>query len=95
VALTWLLAIARSAKVKKGSGEGKEECAYLTIASVAQVLKTLTNSLECQVGTFSSIELDWVRETKTSGGLHVERTRAKPMKGCPPSSIRINHYRLE
>ena len=52
----WLLAIAAVGKGDK-DGEMKAERAYLTGASAAQVLKTLTSSLECQVGTFPSTPL--------------------------------------
>ena len=69
MALTWLLAIATYTNVTKRRGD-KEEWAYLTIASAAHVFKTLTNSLECQVGTLSSAELDRSSEMKISGGSH-------------------------
>ena len=92
MALTWLLAIATYTNVTKRRGD-KEEWAYLTIASAAHVFKTLTNSLECQVGTLSSAELDRSSEMKNQED-RMKRTRVKPVKGCPPNSIEINHYRL-
>jgi hypothetical protein len=50
----------------RGKKEYKKQV-YLTIASSAQVFKTLTNSLECQVGTLLSAPLRG-DETKVARG---------------------------